>query len=52
VRAMGQVSRYINSAIDVIQEGCAVNVMRNGEPVGRATTIVELDRLLGTPQTQ
>jgi hypothetical protein len=52
VCAIGQVSPYRKAAIDVIQEGGTVYVVNIGEPVGKATTIDELNRLIGTRAIQ
>jgi hypothetical protein len=44
---MGQEAPHRQMAVEVIQKGGTVDVTQNGAQVGKATTIDELDQLLG-----
>jgi hypothetical protein len=45
--AMGQDAPHRQMALEVILKGGTVDVTQNGALVGKATTIDELDKLLG-----
>lgn len=45
--AMGLDAPHRQMAVEVILKGGKVDVTQNGAPVGQATTIDELDKLLG-----
>ncbi len=44
--AMGQQAPHRSLAVSHIQSGGVVNVSLNGEPIGQARTVEELDALL------